>query len=369
MNEKQKEIFQFVLNRITESKLDSGERLPTEAELARRFETNRMNAHSAIKKLESEGIVERGKKRGTVLRISHSDNTITKLRSEYCDAVQVLTASPRSSSHIHWDNTTLSKLEMILSDSGYAINFKELPAEASEFRPYLCETINQTSQALVIMPDYDEKDTLLKNLDVLRQFPGEIFLLDRGLDIHHQWPFHAVAYDPFSEGVMVAEYLKANHLDNICFLKGSHPYYWSEERLRGLLFGLEEDCGKSRCVRVIDQQKDSFPDEIADFIEGSAEKPVIVARNDDYAVKMLDHAREKGWNAPNDFFLIGFDNNPQFRKYNMTTVAPPTEKVGEVLGKMISETTFRSSDGMRITVKVDSIIIERETTSTKIGGK
>lgn len=53
---------------LLEGKLKPGERLPTESELAEKFGASRASVREALSALESEGLVERRKNGGTVLR-------------------------------------------------------------------------------------------------------------------------------------------------------------------------------------------------------------------------------------------------------------------------------------------------------------
>ncbi|MDI6711071.1 MAG: FadR/GntR family transcriptional regulator [Bacillota bacterium] len=53
---------------VLEGKLKPGQRLPTETELAEKFEVSRASVREALSVLESEGLVERRKNEGTFLR-------------------------------------------------------------------------------------------------------------------------------------------------------------------------------------------------------------------------------------------------------------------------------------------------------------
>ena len=66
--------------------------------------------------------------------------------------------------------------------------------------------------------------------------------------------------------------------------------------------------------------------------------------------------------APRDFGLIGFDNNPVFRTYNLTTIAPPIERIGRILAQAISGRLLPMDQFSSVVMRVPSRVIERSTT-------
>lgn len=90
----------YILGGISDGQWTSGALLPSENQLAERFSLSRMTVNRAIKELESDGVVERIRGKGTfvappkpltsVLKIQGIDQEIIARGSEYCCEVAAL---------------------------------------------------------------------------------------------------------------------------------------------------------------------------------------------------------------------------------------------------------------------------------------
>ncbi|MDN3517228.1 FadR/GntR family transcriptional regulator [Aquisalimonas lutea] len=70
------QVFRELEGRILDGRLRAGDQLPTEMDLAERFEVNRSTVREGIRRLESEGLVQRlGRRRLVVTLPRHSDLT------------------------------------------------------------------------------------------------------------------------------------------------------------------------------------------------------------------------------------------------------------------------------------------------------
>ena len=61
----------------------------------------------------------------------------------------------------------------------------------------------------------------------------------------------------------------------------------------------------------------------------------VVAANDEIAAGICDAAALKKIIPGTDFGLIGFDDNSKYRKYNLTSISPPLEKIGVKLAELV----------------------------------
>ena len=87
----------------------------------------------------------------------------------------------------------------------------------------------------------------------------------------------------------------------------------------------------------------------------------LVAVNNWFAAAALNAAKERGLAAPRDFELIAFDNNPEFLDCHLTTMAHPFREFGEVFGRWIAERSWLDAYPGKVTVKVRSRLIVRNT--------
>jgi DNA-binding LacI/PurR family transcriptional regulator len=65
-----------------------------------------------------------------------------------------------------------------------------------------------------------------------------------------------------------------------------------------------------------------------DFAEILRRHTGVVAANDDLAVAVLQHAARHGLTAPRDFSLVGFDDDIQYREFELTTLHVDLEELG-----------------------------------------
>jgi DNA-binding LacI/PurR family transcriptional regulator len=364
MNEIRREIYHYVLQQITSGEFSEGDRIPTEMELAERFDTNRMNAHFAVKKLEEEDIVRRQKGQGTFVKQDLPSRRLLRLRNQSADRVHVV-ASPRKSQLIHWNETTLQQLESMLRRRGFRIFHSELPAEPTrgDLEELFGDIKDIASLATIFLPGGGESQFLRDNLDVMLDYEGDIYLFDRGAVLFTEWPFHSVRLDPFAEGVKVGRYLYDGGHRHIAFVQSEEmkDLYWSRERKKGLRMELKRLSEGSTRPEIWQVQPEELPDGTCERIQSARWTPTLVMQNDALAGKVMDRAEELSLRAGEDFHLISFDNSPTYRSYNLTTVAPPLQKIGSLLGRLVCEEQWMLKEGNRISVKVPSQVIERET--------
>lgn len=365
MNMMRREICNYILQRISSGELKEGERLPTEQELANIFDTNRMNAHFAVKELENNGIVSRNKKQGTLVRKQLDDASIEELQVSSSNKVYVFATSAYSR-NIHWNEGTISELETLLNKNGYKAYHYDMPKSQKEFEAQIDKLSEIKANSIVLLPERGDIKVILESLGAFEKFSGEIFLLNRGEGPLWEFPYHTLNVNPFGEGEIVARHIISQGFKRVVFLDKKNRIepepFWAVQRYEGLKRGMmlaSSDALKPELFQNPDLK--TYPGVLEIIRKHSDEKIVFVARNDEIAVSFLEYARLDGMDAPRDFYLIGFDNNPFFRNCNITSVAPPIEKMGQVLAEMICFPKWRKKDGLQLTIKLDSHIIRRET--------
>lgn len=367
MNADQRKIYHYLTRLIADGKLLKDDRLPTEMELARQFDTNRMNAHNAVKRIEEEGLVRRNKKQGTLVNPDVSLPAASELKNYSADRAHVI-ASLEKSTFIHWDETTLVDLETCLAENGRKLYYESLPDKPTkkDLR-HMIATIGQAgSSAIVFLPDQGETQFLMRNIDVLVGFRGDIYLLERGTGLTDEWPFHRVCLDPFSEGVQAARFLCESGHRRIHFAKpvSTRPRrssYWLNKREKGLRFELRSlTRGKGEIVELRCPDE-GYGEHVCEAIENTDEKPVIVAPTDGRAAMIMMAAEAKGLKSPRDFQLLSFDNDDRYRRFKLTSVAPPKHKIGSLLGRLICEKNKLLDGGEKISIRLSSVITQGKT--------
>ncbi len=364
MNVIAERIYTSILSDISSGKLLPGSRLPTETRLSEEFETNRMNAHYAVKQLEVDGVVTRNKKQGSLINSDLSRDFILDLRNLYNNRVYIL-ASLSEAKNIHWNESTIMDLEQTLGAARYSVTLIDLPFDKSGFRDCFLEIMKTGSRAVFIMPDQNEAHFILDNLDVLDEYHGDIYLLNRGVATFHRAPCHILSLDPFDEGVIAGKYIFEKGFRDIIFAGALYREgcFWQEERKDGVCLGVDiASKGKTKPVVIVEPRSKLF-DNLADELRNAKNKPAVIAQNDKFAVELIGEMKKRGFDMPNDYCLMGFGNVFLYRKHDLTTIAPPIEKIGKTFAGMMLNKEWRRSNGAWLNLKLKSSIVERSSTS------
>lgn len=360
MNARRKEIFKYIIGLINDKKLQEGDKIPTENELAIMFNTNRMNAHFAIKALESEGIVKSNKKQGTtVIKKWTDEGSLNKALSSGAGTVKIF-ASPSKATGIHWSENSVLSLESILNGRGCRVIHTDMPEDTESFRAEL-EKKNHELKAVVLFQEAKDLNIIMQSLDSLEKLPCPVILFSRGESALEEFPFHMLALNPYREGVLASDYASdpANAFEKIIFLAPDtiRNSYWCSKRVEGFRQGASKhgfpfECPEGNILEISRQALKS--------IKSGSEKHLIVLANDKKAAFFIELADKEKLEAGKDFYTLSFDNNPLYRNRNLSTIAPPLEETGKLLADMIFSIPPRKH-GVQYIVKADSRLIKRTT--------
>lgn len=351
-------IYQHLLSKIMDGVIRVDGKLPTEVELASRFDTNRMVASAVVKNLEEHGLVFRKKRHGTILVRKPTLLEARDLIQPHINRIHVLgvLGGDRITSGMHWNNMTLSSLEKVLNESNYNLVYHDMAQVKTrrEFDRFLAENLGLDSYALIFMPaNQVESAFLLDNYDVVFRYHQNVYMLDNGTLPMGNWPFHRLCLDPFYEGTKAAEYISKFRGRRFAFVTTrSESHYYVRERQRGVDIGLTRTEDASKKFEV-------WNDVEVDKIKAGSY--LLVAPTTKAAQEILIRLEREGLKPPKDFGILGFDDNPALRSYNITNIAPPMDRIGSLLGEMILFQGMDHDKGSQIVVKVEPRVIERET--------
>lgn len=359
MNIHQEKIYNHLLNDIVSGKLPRNKRIPTENELCKIFKTNRMNAHIAVKQLERFGILRRNKGQGTFVSRIPSPVMTGELKSINTRRVCILNHNPVSINNIHWNERVIRPLENKICENNIETTFEDISRLTT--KDEFCEAIKNIAErgynSLVLVNDNFSDNIIQEYPEIVFKFHNNVFIFDRGSSMLHDWPYNVVTVNLFREGVMVAEYLLKQGYENIIYSKNARDYYWINERARGLQFGLQRESDGKICADILDIRNET----LLDIIENSGKKYALVAKNDESAAVILEHALKRGLKPGKDFGLIGFDDNMLFRDLKLTTVSPPLERIGEKLAELVVNSFNGKENDEIATIRIDSKLIIGDT--------
>lgn len=358
MNQIQKKIYNSILHQISNGELATGDKLPTETKLAEQFDTNRMNAHLAVKALEEAGLVRRNKRQGTFVEKKIAEDEFNSLKWGVSNLVIVLATPAEKRNKIHWDESTLFEFEYILQQNNIKVHFEEIPETSEELAEIIKKIANINCCYLAILPDKGDTSLIMDNIEELRNVKTEVIMLDRGAIPLDAFPFHTVGYNPYEEGMAVGYYLKEKPDCKITVIDSAfktNVSYWAQQRYNGICFALK----KEPDFQHINMEE--LPQQAYNQISKATQKLCIVAINDKVAVNIINYCKNKGLIAGQDYDLISFDNSATFRKYNLTTVAHPMDKIASTIAEIIIKPFPWKKDFMRAKISLKPFLIKRQT--------
>ena len=366
MNPQQEKIYNYLLDNISGGVFCENKRIPTENELCQLFGTNRRNAHRAIKELERSGVLRRNKKQGTFVNSTPSPYSLGELKSAATRRVCILNQCSPAMHHIHLNNRALSPLETLLRSKEIEVDFKDIYgiSKIGEYKSFLEKLIDSGCNALILVADGTGEGIAFEHPELLSDFHNNVFIFDPGQAIWQNMPYNVVTVNIFGEGIMAADYLLSKGYRDICFCQQiSLERIWLRERFRGV------ECAFRRSGLKISPnpvELEARRDNSAFFkklkkTDGKG-TTALIAMNDSFAVDIINEAAEYGIKFGQGIGLISFDDNTEFRSYDLTTIAPAFDKIGERLAKMVIENINKEESADQIAcIKIDSKLIARRT--------
>ncbi len=287
MNTESTSIFHSLLEKIKDGKLAPGDSVPKETELAKHHQTSRMNAHWAMRELESNGLVVRKKHVGTFVSENINTTTVIRLFNESSTTIRVLySTNPR---RIHWDETSFTTLEEIVKPAGFDVDYHTIPdsGQRDDLAMLIRKLEEIGSKALVIFPDTPDMHFLIANKDLISKSVIPTYVLNR---TGAPMPFtnvSDVSMDPLGEGARMGAMLREHTEASITFL-GEKNEFWSQKRYEGIILGLTDEKGTHPNVEVITTDNKKALVDLRERIVANPGKMVVVAANNAVAGTMAN---------------------------------------------------------------------------------
>ena len=363
MNSHQIQIYEHIIGMISDDRLGPGTKLPTEVELGNMFKTNRLNAHYAMKSLESAGIVARNKKGGSTIKVKPSKYTLGQLRSVTANRVCVLNQYHAEISNIHWNERLIVPLEKRLRDNDLELDYRNIHeiSDPAVYKQILTEQISAGCKAIVLIAPGDGKGIAFERPEMLSEFHDNVFIFDPGQSVWQGFPYNTVSLNLFGEGVMAAERLIVHHgLKRIAVLRMSGPQKtWFEQRLKGIACSMKRLLGEGHEPELVDVDTPTG-DMLKSF--ANAASLGIIAANDEMGAGLVDVARETSVAIGGDGLkLVSFDDNTLYLDRSLTTVAPALDRIGERLAEMIVNGIKGNGQDEVACIKINSKLIVRHS--------
>jgi DNA-binding LacI/PurR family transcriptional regulator len=264
------------------------------------------------------------------------------------------------------NSRTLSPLETLLRSKGIDVDCKDICGirKVDKYKSVLAGLIDSGCNALILVADGTGEGIAFEHPELLSDFHNNVFIFDPGQAIWQSMPYNVVTVNIFGEGVMAADYLLSKGYRDICFCqRSSLERIWLRERFRGI------ECAFRRSgLKITPSSVELDPEKSNSAFFKNLKKSdgngtaALIAMNDSFAVDIIKQASEYGIKFGQGIGLISFDDNTEFRSYDLTTIAPSFDKIGERLAKMIIDNINKEESADQILcMKIDSKLITRRT--------
>lgn len=318
-------IYDALLAEIQQGQYRSGDRLPSELELCKRFQSSRITVAKAINSLQHEGLVVRKAGSGSYVQLSPPVTSYqfgllipelgsTEIFEPICQGIM---QSPQAKSHsLIWgynSRKTCSKEEAALS---LCRQFIEQKVSGVFFAP---------------LEFVDEKDSINHQLVAeLRQAGIPIVLLDR---CYYTYPMRSnldrVGIDNHRASFVVTQHLWNQGARRIVFVARRRSASTMLDRVSGYQFALGE-CGSSFPARALfgDVEELEF---VRDLVE-EVEPDGVVCGNDLTAAHLMRALIGLGVRVPEQIRLVSFDDvsYAKFLPVPLTTIHQNCPQIGEL---------------------------------------
>jgi GntR family transcriptional regulator, arabinose operon transcriptional repressor len=325
-NQKYRQIFERLQKDISSGYYKPGKRLPSEAELVRRFKASRMTVFRAMRELQSLGLITRRVGSGTFVS-QHSNNSsrvfgllIPELgQTEIFEAIckGMMEAQEAMHHSLLWGNTVTPEQD------------KERAAEA------LCENYISSKVSGVFFAPVEFSTTRYQAnhqiVAALEKVGIPVVLLDRCLEPYPQRSkYDLVGIDNRRTGYVATEHLIKVGAKRIAFIARPNSAPTVDARMAGYREALLLQGGKTRSdlVNIGDVSDAKFIKSIL-----RKQKPdAFVCANDLTAGHLMHSLISLGLRIPDDIRIVGIDDVKYARllPVPLTTMHQPCRDIGRI---------------------------------------
>lgn len=376
-----RKIFSFFLEEIAERRLRSGDKLPTELEIAERFGVSRITVIRAMKELEHRQLLYRVKGKGTFVR-EDLDLRNEKLANHGANAdagddpgegdsaarASIPLISVVMSDLEQAGQDILRGIEHVARKHGYYVSFHNAMMDPRVERSLL-EKLAGDARGIIVYPCAGLDNSDLFSGMTIRQFPYVV--------IDH--PLEGIEAPLFSPDNERGSYEMTRHLldlghERIGFVApGLYLHPSLRQRYKGYCRALIEAGIPVRpdWIESADWTAVSKPDALLReasallerWLSGRSRPTAMLAGNDILAIHLIKAALTAGIAVPEALSVAGFDNlaMTEYLEVPLTTVSQPFYEMGESAAEALIRLV---QDGIPIAGRqLDTTLVIRESTA------
>lgn len=315
---------------ILSGRIQAGEKLPSENELAASFSISRHTVRKALSILENDGYITARHGKGTFCseRMIHRNNShniavVTTYLSDYI--------FPR----------LIQGMDRVLTANAYSIILKNTGNSRTNEAKVLQEMLNKPIDGLIIEPS--KSQILCKHLNLYEMFDkyGIPYVFIQG-SYPQMLDKPRILMDDCQGGYLLTQYLiESGHKHIVGIFKADDSQ--GAQRHRGYTKALQEAGILYDPEMVIwfhtEDRRIKPPLMLNQMLDQGVNMDAIVCYNDQIAMLAIDALKERGLSIPEDISITGYDNSmiAEAGQIGLTTIAHPQERLGEMAAELILE--------------------------------
>ena len=321
---KHREISRQLMAEIAEGKYGTNARLPSEAQLVKRFSVSRPTVGRALRDLQAEGLIERRAGSGNYVKRRNQGMTASQQLG--------LLVPGRGSTEIF--DLICGELAGLARARDYALLFGSpaLPGRNRDLSESdaieLCEQFVEQRVSGVFFAPFEQasgQETVNRRIaESLRKAGIAVVLLDRDLVPFPQHSdFDLVGIDNLTAGYLLAQHLLKLGCRRLAFVARPHLAPTIDARIAGVRLALIEAgiAPSDDWIRVGDPEERAF----AEALVAGSRWDAAVCGNDLTAAQLIRSLEKNKTRVPADLRVVGFDDAKYGTLLNvaLTTVRQP----------------------------------------------
>jgi GntR family transcriptional regulator, arabinose operon transcriptional repressor len=360
-------IYDKLCDDIVKGVYKPGEKLPTEAELGKLFDTSRPTIGRAMRELQQKGLITRRQGQGTfVLQTAKpSKQTLGLL--------------------IHWQirpiQTTNSSIFGIMvpdllenaSRSGYSLLLNDIPdgngSDYVERAQAICTRLLTSHVAGVFFTPLELAKNNFLNINIAEKLSNAgiaVVLLDRDLtDSYHRSQFDIIGINHEQSSLVLTSHLIELGCSKIDFVCGTVQTTAIHDRYLGYRLALEGNRMQPETKRLHQFDSRTLTDlacpqrgKLLELVK-TGETEAFVCVNDNTAADLIDFFHSEGVRIPQDVRIVGFDDLPIDKNLpvSLTTIRQNASALAyEAVRTIIDRINKPETPARHIMVKADLIV-------------
>jgi DNA-binding LacI/PurR family transcriptional regulator len=352
---KYRQVYAALRRDIQSGRLKRGDRLPSEAELVRKFGASRITVGRAVRELQLQGLVERRAGSGTYVRTPHAAGALsfgllipdlgeTEIFEPIC---QGMMASPLAREHA------------LVWGSLYGAGASKEDRAWQLCRQYVDRRVSGVFFApLELTPGKDDvNDRIARALDDARI---AVVLLDRTVAAYPKRGHHdLVGIDNRRAGYVITEHLLGLGARRVAFVALPNTASTVDAREAGYREALY--MGGAPIDRALVHRLDPADAASVRSLMAGARPDAIVCANDWTAARLMQTLLRLGYGVPTDVRMVGIDDMEyaNLLPVPLTTLRQPTRQIGDAaLSAMLERVARRDLPARDVLLHCELVVRE-----------